>query len=134
MEWLALAVSQLRSHGASQVVQAVGEGEGGREAYLLEFTLHDQRYKVVWPVLPLAASYRTDKNQEAARRQAATSLYHDVKARCVTAARYGSEMGFFQFRQLPDGRTVQEMTAVELMEGLPRMMHQDATRRLEYVQ
>jgi hypothetical protein len=46
---------------------------------MLEFDLGGERYKVVWPVLPT----KTGKDR-AARVQAATALYHDVKARCVT--------------------------------------------------
>ena len=84
-QWLELTVSQIRQHGGKDIVQATGE-QDGRKAFALEFTLHDQRYKIVWPVLPLPHRLNTDDNRRAAERQAATTLYHDVKARCVAAA------------------------------------------------
>lgn len=120
-QWLDLAESQIRQHGGKDMVRAIGE-QGGRKAYLIEFTLNGQRYKIVWPVLPLPRFKDTDDNRRAAERQAATSLFHDVKARCVAASRYGPEFGFFQFAKLPDGRTVQQASLPELEQGLPELM------------
>jgi hypothetical protein len=122
MQWLDNAVKQLKDHGATDIVIAQG-GQGGREVFMLQFTLRGMKHKVVWPVLPLSMHVKdTESNLNAARRQAATSLYHDVKARCVAATRYGDRFGFFQFQLLPDGRTIQECSLPELSEGLPKLM------------
>lgn len=121
VQWIDLAVKQLRDHGATDVMQAIGE-QNGREAFLLQFLLAGQRFRILWEVLPLPLKMQSEADQRAARVQAATSLYHDVKARCVAAARYGGEMGFFQFKVLPDGRTVQQLTDAELTERYSTML------------
>ena len=120
-QWIELTIKQIRDHGGTNVFQAVGE-QGKREAFLIQFTLGGEQYKIVWPVLPLPNYMDSEANKRAARVQAATTLYHDVKSRCVAAARYGNAIGFFQFKMLPDGRTVQQIATHELLAGLPAIM------------
>lgn len=119
--WIELAKNQLIDHGATNVVTAQGE-QDGQVAFMIEFTLMGERYRLVWPVLPLAISMQTESNRKAAEVQAATSLYHEVKSCCVKSTRYGSHSGFFQFQLLPNGVTVQQMTATDLMHAVPRIM------------
>ena len=76
-QWIDLAVAQIRDHGGTSIVQASGEQEG-HEAYMIGFYLSEDHYKIVWPVLPVR--WNAEKDRVAARRQAATTLYHDVKA------------------------------------------------------
>lgn len=118
-QWIDLAVAQIRDHGGTSIVQASGEQEG-HEAYMIGFTLSDDQYKIIWPVLPIR--WEGEKDRVAARRQAATTLYHDVKARCVSAARYGNRQGFFQYRMLPNGQSVAELADGELTAALPALM------------
>ena len=118
-QWIELAIGQIRSHGGSNIFQAIGE-QDGREAFMLQFDMKGSRYKIVWPVLPVFST--TESNTSAARRQAATTLYHDVKARCVAATRYGDRFGFFQFKLLPNGQTVGQLSDPDLLEHLPAIM------------
>ena len=78
----------------------VSDGEGG-SAYLLAFTLDNDSYKVSWPVLESRS-----KDVAAARRQAATMLFYDVKSRCVTAKVLGARVAFTAFLVLPGDQTV----------------------------
>ncbi len=118
-QWIELTISQIRDHGGKNIVNATGEIDG-REGFMVQFSLDGDRYKIIWPVLPTRNNYQDSAS--AARRQGATTLYHDVKARLVTAARYGNEFAFFQFRELPDGRTVGELAAPELTDSLPQLL------------
>ncbi len=58
-------------------------------------------------------------NERAARIQAATFIYHDVKARCVSARILGKRAAFFTYLMLPDGRTAAQAAAPELLVALP---------------
>lgn len=97
--------------------KVTAEGFGATDqtaAYMLAFELKGQRYKVVWPVLPSA----TGKDL-AAKRQAATLLYHDIKAKAMTASVLGAEVAFFSYMLLPDGRAASEIPRPELAQSFP---------------
>ena len=64
---------------------------------------------------------RADDNR-AAKRQAATMLYHDVKARCVTARVLGARTAFFNYLMLPDGRNVTALSTPELLKATPAIL------------
>lgn len=110
-QWLDLAESQLVKHGAKDIMRATGT-DAGHVTYLFAFVLNDQRFKMVWPVLPCRK--KSDPNTESAKVQAATSLYHEIKNCVVIGNRYGKRTGFFSYQMLPDGRTVRELAAPEL--------------------
>lgn len=80
-------------------------------AYLLAFEIDGAAHKALWPVLPS----RTGKDL-AANRQAATALYHDVKAKCVAATFVGARVAFAGWRALPDGRAFAELADEEISE------------------
>jgi len=112
--WIAKARRELESVGG--VVTGEGFGQDtrtGRAAYMLAFELEDLPYRIVWPVL-------LSKNGDhlAARRQAATALYHDVKARCVSLRFLGSG-AMFGYLVLPDGRQAATVSAPELAQMVP---------------
>ena len=71
----------------------------------------------MWPVLPTKSG-----DEKAARIQAATLLYHDIKARAISAAVLGARAAFFTFLMLPDGRTAAAIAAPEIAELMPRML------------
>ena len=83
---------------------------------MLAFEIEGERYKVVWPVLVTQSG-----NEKAARIQAATMLYHDVKAKCISAAVLGVRSAFFSYLMLPDGRSAAELATPELDEMLPNL-------------
>lgn len=74
-------------------------------------------FKLMWPVLP-----SREGNVKAARIQAATMLYHDVKAKVVTAKVLGTRAAFFQYLLLPDGRSASEATTPELANQIPQLL------------
>lgn len=116
--WIESARREIVGAGGKILGWAFGaEGTTGRSAYMLEFDLDGERFKIVWPVLPT----RSGKNEQAARIQAATCLYHDVKARCISAKVLGKRAAFFSYLMLPDGQTVAHATAPELARQLPAM-------------
>lgn len=124
--WIAKTMRQIEKLGGTVLAEAFGhEPAAGRAAFMLEFRLDDDLFQIVWPVLPSRTG-----NETAARVQAATMLYHDVKARCISAAVRGTRASFFSFLMLPDGRTMTEVSTPELMEALPALFA-PATPRLE---
>ncbi len=107
---IAKAGGQVLGHGT------LTDGEAGRTIFVLTFAFGMDRFKVEYPTLVSKAG-----NERAERIQAATMLYHDVKARCVSAKVLGYRAAFMSFLMLPGGRTVSQMAVPDLLEGLPRM-------------
>ncbi len=92
------------------IVKAEGFGSaGGREAYMFVFEVGEDTFKVVWPVLPTKTG-----DIGAARRQAATLLHYDIKAKALSAGVLGVKSAFFSYLLLPDGRVTSEVAAPEL--------------------
>lgn len=100
--WLLRARKQIERLGGNVLAEGFGSAED-REAYMLGFEIDGQKFKIVWPVLPSKKG-----NTLAARRQAATMLYHDVKAKSISASVLGTRKAFFSYLLLPDGRAVQD--------------------------
>ena len=115
--WVAKAIKQIQVLGGNIVRHAFGSDTMlGREAYMLEFEIDGEVFKAVWPVLPS----KTGDNR-AARRQAATMLYHDVKARCISATVIGARTAFFAYMQLPGGQTAALATSEQLASAMPSL-------------
>ena len=85
--------------------------DGSRSSYLLVFQLGEDQFKMIWPVLESKRG-----NTRSARIQAATALYHEVKAACVKAKFLGARTAFFAFLMLPDGRTASQVATPEIAE------------------
>ena len=109
------AVKLIQDVKGKILARAYGMADG-REGYMLQFQIGEDVFKVVWPVLPV----RRENDQRAARRQAATFLRHDIKARCMTVKIFGARHAFFQFLMLPDGRTAGEAASPHLIEAFPQ--------------
>ena len=116
--WIDKAKKEIRTAGGKVLSEAFGRDESGRGAFLLEFTFGAERFHVYWPILPV----RKPADERAARIQAATMLYHDIKAKCVSAKVHGPRAAFFQYLALPDGRTAAQLAAPELSAAYPRML------------
>lgn len=114
--WIDKAKAEIKTAGGRVLNEAFGSSDG-RAAFMLEFTFGADRFRVVWPVLTSKT-----KAERAARVQAATMLYHDVKAKCVSAKVHGARAAFFQYAVLPDGRTAAQVAAPELLEMYPKML------------
>lgn len=114
--WMEKAKKVIIDLGGS--IEAEGYGSAcGRAAYMLAFSIEKQRFKVVWPVLPTHGAKEID-----ARRQATTLLYHDIKAKAMTASVMGVRVAFFSYLALPDGRTASEVATPELSEHFPLLL------------
>lgn len=111
--WLDKTRKIIESVGGSVVAEGFGSVEG-KAAYMMAFKIGDDSFKVVWPVLPS----RTGK-PAAAKVQAATLLYHDIKAKAMTASVLGAQIAFFSYMMLPDGRVASELARPELSEAFP---------------
>ena len=114
--WIDKAKREINTIEPQVVGEAFGS-ESGRAAFMLQFQIGGEPYRVVWPVL----RSRTG-NERAARIQAATMLYHDVKHRVIQAKVFGARHAFFQFLVLPDGRTAATLAAPELADRLPKLL------------
>lgn len=114
--WVDKAKRELTRVDGHVLAEGFGRDSNGNAAYMLQFELGGDVFKIIWPVLPSRAG-----NEKAARIQAATMLYHDVKARCVSAKVVGTRSAFFAYLALPDGRTASQATDPELMHGIPAM-------------
>jgi hypothetical protein len=121
--WLDKAERFIVQSGGEVVRQATGR-EGGREAMMMEFSLDGDLFRVVWPVLPTRKQDRA-----AARRQASTMLYHDVKSRNVRYRIFGARVAFFEFLVLPGGQTAQEVGASNVVKRLPTLLPHSIPRR-----
>jgi hypothetical protein len=114
--WMSRTKTLVERRGGSIVREAFGR-EGETSAYMVEFSLNGELFRIVWPVLPTRSGSDRD-----ARRQAVTLLHHDVKARLNTALVKGARAAFFSYLVLPDGRTAAEASVSTLMAGIPPMI------------
>lgn len=112
--WIERTKSVLSCLGAQGIAEAFGSANG-RGAFFLSFTIAGESFRVVWPVMPT----RDPSEESAARIQAATLLYHDCKAKAISAAVLGTRTVFFSALQLPDGRTMGELSGSQLLESIP---------------
>jgi len=88
-----------------------------KAAFQLMFQIGDDVFKVSFPVLPSKTG-----NLKAAKVQAATILYHDVKAKIVLAKVLGTRAAFFTYLLLPDGRAASEAANPEIVQLMPKLL------------
>ncbi|KKW13426.1 MAG: hypothetical protein UY48_C0001G0047 [Candidatus Gottesmanbacteria bacterium GW2011_GWB1_49_7] len=112
--WISKARELIIEFGGRILMEAFGQDETGKSAFVLAFEIGEDRFKIIWPVLPSKT-----KNEKAARIQAATMLHHDVKAKCVSAAVIGARTAFFSYLMLPDGRIAAQLSAPEITDAAP---------------
>ena len=114
-------LEMIRRAGGQPVAQAYGmEPATGRSAFMVEFIMAEQLYKVVWPVLPV--KHPGTVNIRAARIQAATMLSHDVKARLISARVLGSRKALFAYLVLPGGQVASDLISPSLIAEIPAML------------
>jgi len=116
--WIDKTKAEIKSAGGKVISEAFGSDDQGRSAYMLSFTFGADTFRAVWPVL----STRKPADARAARIQAATMLYHDVKSKCVSAKVHGLRAAFFQYAVLPDGRTAAQVATPELVMSYPKLL------------
>lgn len=114
--WIDDTIDLITSIKGKVINQAFGTNDG-KAAYLLMFKLGDDTFKVVFPVLPSKVG-----NMKAAKVQAATILYHDVKAKIVLSKVLGGRAAFFTYLMLPDGRAMSEAATPEIASLMPKLL------------
>ncbi len=118
--WIQKARIQIEDVGGIVHEEAFGR-QGSQSAFMLGFELEGESYRISWPVLESC-----EGNQLAERRQAATFIYHDVKARCMVIKIKGPRVAFFEYAMLPDGRVAGQLANAELMAHVPKMLTRNA--------
>ena len=114
--WLDKTEKLLVDAGGTVQLRMVGR-QGEIEGIIFGFVLAGDSYKLSWPVLPT----RKEADRPAARRQAATMIYHDTKARVARLRIFGPRVVFADWLVLGDGSTVAErggQGVPELLEGV----------------
>ena len=116
--WLVRIKALIKKAGGTVLADGFGhDALTGRGAYMLGFELQQERYKIVWPILPTKAG-----DEQSAKRQAMTMIYHDVKSRIVSAKVLRTRAAFFSYLMLPDGRSASQVATPELLEALPTFL------------
>ena len=116
--WIEQAKKLIMGIGGEIFAEGFGSSQG-RSAFMIAFKIEDNQFKVIFPALPS----RTGK-ELAAKRQAATMLYHDIKAKCMVASVLGNKVAFFSYLMLADGRTASELATPELPGAFPFQLKQ----------
>jgi len=116
--WIEMAKKLIREVKGEITAEGFGS-VGTQAAYMLAFRIDEDKFKVVFPVLCSKAG-----NTMAAKRQAATMLYHDIKAKCMVASVLGIKAAFFSYLMLPDGRVANEVATPELAQNFPLLLGQ----------
>ena len=112
--WMDKAATEIKRYGGKIINEGFVREQSGRAAFLLEFTIAGDSFHLVWQVLKSKSG-----NDKAAKIQAATTLYHDVKAKCLRAAWVGARAAFLEWLMLPDGQTAGQATTPELQQSIP---------------
>jgi len=111
--WIDKAADQVEKIGGQVIMRGMGtHPDSGQSAFIFIFEIDGDTFRIVWPVLPLKS--HTTTKARGAKRQAATFLFYDVKARCLSSAILGTRSAFFSFIMLPDGRVASEVEKSEI--------------------
>jgi len=119
-KWIEDAMRLIENLGGTVLSQAFGAERSGRAAYMINFVIGGEEFRLVWPVLPTKNGKLADSLP--AKRQAATMLYHDVKTKCLKAAIFGARTAFFEYLVLPDGRMASQVSNPELSHISPTFL------------
>lgn len=95
--WLDKCKKEIVNAGGKVLRSAVFE-EGDKTVIALEFTFGKDSFRSTWDVLPSRTG-----NIKAAKIQAATMMYHDIKDSCVKAKVRGFRRAFAEYLILPEG-------------------------------
>jgi len=118
--WIEKSIGLIEDFGGVVLSSGFGNTQE-KAAYMIQFNLNGEQYRIIWPVLLSEGG-----ENFAARRQAATMLYHDIKAKCVASQALGMRTAFFPWLALPDGRTAFQLNGTELIESVPQFLIGDS--------
>lgn len=115
--WLDQAKSLIIKAGGKILADGYINESSSRNVFMVKFSFGEQVFVASEFVLESIG-----KNVKAAKIQAATTLYHEIKARCVSMKRRGARWAFLQYLMLPDGQVVGHASNPELMDAWPKML------------
>ena len=115
--WLDKVKNEITKAGGWVLSTMYGDDHLGRAAFMIAFRFDDDTFKMTWPVLRSKSD-----NLQAAKIQAATMMYHSVKARAVEVRVRGARAAFFGDLMLSDGRTASEASQEAFLAELPMML------------
>jgi len=125
--WIEDAIDLIENLGGTVLSHAYGAERSGRAAYMINFVIGGEEFRLIWPVLPTKSGKPADALP--AKRQAATMLYHDVKTKCLKAAIFGARTAFFEYLVLPDGRITSQVSNPELSAMTPMFLLERGSER-----
>ena len=114
--WISKAVKLIEDVGGTVHEEGFGRS-GGHAAYMLGFEIDGHDFKIHWPVLESRGG-----EEAAARRQAATMLHHDVKAKCMVSKVKTPRVAFFEYLLLPNGQVLGQMASPQLAAAIPKLL------------
>lgn len=115
--WIDKAKAEIVKAGGKVTGEAFAS-DGDTATFMLLFFMEGDHYKVVFNVL----EPRNAKDLLAAKRQAATMLYHDIKARCLLVRVFGARRRFADFLMLPDSTsTLGDVIQGDMLE-IPKLL------------
>lgn len=117
--WIEKAKVEIK-RAKGKVEREAFASENDKEAFLLTFAFGDDRFSIQWPVLPAKSGKDVDKR--AAKVQAATMLYYDVKSRCVSARVLGVRSAFMGYLMLENGLTASQVSAADYLTLVPKVL------------
>lgn len=120
--WLNSVRDMIVSIPGCKVLKKVDYEENDQNFFLVEFTVGLDWFKIIYPVLPV----RQLKDREAARVQAVTLMFHEVKSRMMLIKIFGIHYAFLNYLVADNGKTVSQMAVPELAK-LPILL--DAPRQ-----
>jgi len=112
-----VAITELEKIGGKILTYAYG-WQDGRAAHVMTYEIGGLTFRTMWPVL------KNHKGEivDAAKVQAAVAMKHEIKARCVSYKWRGLVGAFGSDLIMPNGRTVAELSAPELLDLYPKML------------
>lgn len=120
--WLEKAIKEIKRIGGA-VLSSASVHMDNRHGFMIHFTLGTDQFRIEMAALP--CKNPSEDNLRAARVQAATILYHDVKHKCVMAKVKGARQAFAEHWLLPSGETVaraMEQGAGYLSSNMPMLL------------
>lgn len=118
--WIEKAKKEIARIGGKILGEAFGADGDGKAAFMLRFIIGGDHFEIRWTVLPT----RGNGKEKAAKIQAATLLYHDVKHKVVMAKVKGVRASFLEYLMLPNGQNVGQAAAdkTEFFALAPQLM------------
>lgn len=117
--WLKIAEKELVTVGGRVLRKAAVEEES-HAAFMIEFLLDGDTFRMVYPVMECRK--KTPQNFDKAKVQAATFLYHSVKARALDIKILGARVAFGSWLLVDGKRSVADVVRNGSGAALPKML------------